>query len=41
MAGMDCPVCDRPVNRTKHKSGMHTACEKRLKEARKKLRKAI
>lgn len=35
MAGANCPVCQRPVNRTKHKSGMHTVCEKKLKKARK------
>ena len=30
-----CPVCRRGVNRRKHKSGMHKACEKLLREARK------
>ena len=35
MAENECPVCHRGVNRTKHKSGMHKACEKKLKQARK------
>jgi hypothetical protein len=33
MAGLECPICRRPVK--KRKSGMHKACEKRLKKARK------
>lgn len=35
MAGLNCPVCHKPVNQVKHKSGMHTGCERRLKKNRK------
>lgn len=34
MAGLNCPVCHKPVNQVRHKSGMHTACERRLKKNR-------
>lgn len=35
MADNECPVCHRPVNRRKHRSGMHKSCEKRFKQAKK------